>query len=440
MRDPRGMVGASPGTTAGTILALWNPGLPAGSSTSSSTAAATSLPSMSQHGGSVHAGGGAGTGAAGGSADAAAAAVAKSGGVGCGSWEHEAALSVYVIHGGREGRCLVVDHMEVVLHPLCLHLTSGLAADLQDYFSLKDVPEGGEAVAAVAGGTSGGGGGDASGALRGSPMKGGAAGAAGGGASSKVSGASRGGWLHRRGVSAELPTPEQPGPLEAAAMGQQQQQSRTVGGAPAAPRITPGLPPPSPDRPGLPPALVPAAMGAATGGSGPQPAGAVHGSTLSALGSSSSSSGVPSAGARARALTADSIAPDVPNRYGPLYRRGRLASRSHGSSSGDGGVLAAVQAVQSGTRHHKRVSSGGLPKAASHRGSNAGGVLVAGAAGAQQGGQRGSTAVRMGSRGPRVSYLYRFKHVRFNRMHARVTYDGPPLSLNDFRLVSDGWC
>lgn len=33
--------------------------------------------------------------------------------------------------------------------------------------------------------------------------------------------------------------------------------------------------------------------------------------------------------------------------------------------------------------------------------------------------------------------LIRFKHVRVNRMHARVTYDGQPISINDFGLVLD---
>ncbi len=37
---------------------------------------------------------------------------------------------------------------------------------------------------------------------------------------------------------------------------------------------------------------------------------------------------------------------------------------------------------------------------------------------------------------PRSHHKLRFKHVRFNRMHVRLTYDGPPIRLNDFRLVS----
>ena len=32
--------------------------------------------------------------------------------------------------------------------------------------------------------------------------------------------------------------------------------------------------------------------------------------------------------------------------------------------------------------------------------------------------------------------VYKFKHVRFNRIHVRLTYDGPPLSVTNFRLVS----
>jgi hypothetical protein len=31
----------------------------------------------------------------------------------------------------------------------------------------------------------------------------------------------------------------------------------------------------------------------------------------------------------------------------------------------------------------------------------------------------------------------RFEHVRFNRMHAKVTYKGPPVSINEFGLVLD---
>jgi hypothetical protein len=31
----------------------------------------------------------------------------------------------------------------------------------------------------------------------------------------------------------------------------------------------------------------------------------------------------------------------------------------------------------------------------------------------------------------------KFKHVRFNRMHARLTYEGPALSIRNFGLVLD---
>ena len=31
----------------------------------------------------------------------------------------------------------------------------------------------------------------------------------------------------------------------------------------------------------------------------------------------------------------------------------------------------------------------------------------------------------------------RFRHVRVNRMHARITYAGPPISITDFGLVLD---
>jgi hypothetical protein len=33
--------------------------------------------------------------------------------------------------------------------------------------------------------------------------------------------------------------------------------------------------------------------------------------------------------------------------------------------------------------------------------------------------------------------LFRFRHVRFNRMHALLTYEGPPLNVRDLKLVSE---
>eukprot|EP00798_Chlamydomonas_sp_ICE-L_P007148 gene7148-255_t len=85
MRDLQGLLGSAPGSLVGPILTVWNPDS---------------------------------------------------------SWEGDDALSIYTIHGGltHEG-AFVYDHIEVVLHPLIIHLTSNLANALQDYFQLKEEVE-----------------------------------------------------------------------------------------------------------------------------------------------------------------------------------------------------------------------------------------------------------------------------------------------------------
>lgn len=52
----------------------------------------------------------------------------------------------YVIHGALERDYVVYEHIEVLVHPLRLHLTYGLATALQDYFQLGKEDEPGAAA------------------------------------------------------------------------------------------------------------------------------------------------------------------------------------------------------------------------------------------------------------------------------------------------------
>jgi hypothetical protein len=54
------------------------------------------------------------------------------------SWERDELVRIYAIHGALEKRHVVYEHIEVLVHPIRVHLTAALAAALQDYFNLKD--------------------------------------------------------------------------------------------------------------------------------------------------------------------------------------------------------------------------------------------------------------------------------------------------------------
>jgi hypothetical protein len=54
------------------------------------------------------------------------------------SWEADELVRIYAIHGAMEARHVVYEHIEVLVHPIRLHLTAALAGALQDYFNLRD--------------------------------------------------------------------------------------------------------------------------------------------------------------------------------------------------------------------------------------------------------------------------------------------------------------
>lgn len=59
------------------------------------------------------------------------------------SWEADELVRIYAIHGAMEARHVVYEHIEVLVHPIRVHLTAALAGALQDYFNLRD-EEGGK--------------------------------------------------------------------------------------------------------------------------------------------------------------------------------------------------------------------------------------------------------------------------------------------------------
>lgn len=54
------------------------------------------------------------------------------------SWARDELVRIYAIHGALEKRHIVYEHIEVLVHPIRVHLTAALASALQDYFNLKD--------------------------------------------------------------------------------------------------------------------------------------------------------------------------------------------------------------------------------------------------------------------------------------------------------------
>lgn len=54
------------------------------------------------------------------------------------SWEADELVRIYAIHGAMEARHVVYEHIEVLVHPIRVHLTAALAGALQDYFNLRE--------------------------------------------------------------------------------------------------------------------------------------------------------------------------------------------------------------------------------------------------------------------------------------------------------------
>jgi hypothetical protein len=98
-------------------------------------------------------------------------------------------------------------------------------------------------------------------------------------------------------------------------------------------------------------------------------------------------------------------------------------------------------AAAAGAAAGASVGGGILPAAGAGSGAGLAGGAAAAGAGAQGAATPGGQAAAGGGdagrpRAPPVRSI-KFKHVRFNRMHARLTYEGPALSIRNFGLVLD---
>jgi hypothetical protein len=67
------------------------------------------------------------------------------------SWEADDLVRIYAIHGAMEARHVVYEHIEVLVHPIRVHLTAALAGALQDYFNLREEEAGKDKEAKPAG-------------------------------------------------------------------------------------------------------------------------------------------------------------------------------------------------------------------------------------------------------------------------------------------------
>ena len=105
----------------------------------------------------------------------------------------------------------------------------------------------------------------------------------------------------------------------------------------------------------------------------------------------------PAASSGRRAVTADSVCAEEPSRAGTAYRRRR-----------------------SGSQPAALTAAAGVP---ADKGSPA---KPAGAA--------ASSKLAVGSK---MTKTMRFRHVRFNKMYARLTWEGPPINITDWGIVLD---
>ncbi|KAF5836546.1 golgi-body localization protein domain-containing protein [Dunaliella salina] len=227
-------------------------------------------------------------------------------------WEHDNALTLYAIHGGKDPRMVVYDHIEVVLHPLLVHITFNLAQTLQDYFNLRE-PEECAPCREAAGNAPG------SSAQEGLPPK----------TLPKRTGSKKPSWLQRHS-------------------GQTPRVSEVQSGSSIQ-------------------------AGAQQGVQGPLTSGMARG------------------------------------------RSGYTKARSgRGVSSG--------QMPTSSAQQYQTLSA--LPSSTSSLSQ-------------QQQQQQHQTQQQLDKKEHNPKKTYRFKHVRFNRMHVRLSYEGPPLSVTNFMLVLD---
>ncbi|WIA10179.1 hypothetical protein OEZ85_010383 [Tetradesmus obliquus] len=328
------------------------------------------------------------------------------------SWERDELVRIYAIHGALEKRHVVYEHIEVLVHPIRVHLTAALAAALQDYFNLKD--EDSKLLPGAAG--KGGKGQPEAANARGGPKPAGVR-------EDKRRQTAPGdlapaiGTLGSAGVSSSAATPGTTRSKAVAGAGSGSS-STAAGAAAASPGVGP-LTASAPRRPSIFSRRVAAA--AASAGASPLSSDAAGGAGV--LGSAQPQIVVPpleldtaSVHSLEQGRAGAGLATPVDS---PATEAGQLpvAGLAAGSGADDAASLAVESVMDAASCYAASGSSGGAA-------AQAAGLQLAGAAAA-------AAAV------PASPGAIKFKHVRFNRVNARLTYEGPPLSISGFGLVLD---
>jgi hypothetical protein len=119
-------------------------------------------------------------------------------------------------------------------------------------------------------------------------------------------------------------------------------------------------------------------------------------------------------------------------RYGVVYRS-RAVQRGGGGGGGAGSLGADSGKGAAGNASGKQAGGSSTRGRFSRRSRQSGSVAVVG--GGSGAARVGGTAAAQAALEARAHPAYLFKHVRFNRMHVRLTYEGPPLGVRDFRVV-----
>ncbi|GIL87249.1 hypothetical protein Vretifemale_15344, partial [Volvox reticuliferus] len=397
------------------------------------------------------------------------------------SWDDDPLLRMYVVHGGVDAQYVTYEHIEVYLHPLQVRLTYALAHVLTDYFELRDEEreEGGgkdeEGVKGAGRREKSKGSGIVKAAESGATAVGGAA--AGGSGSmftspGKTGRSGGGGWFSRRSATT---LPDNTGAAAGAAA--QPIQSAVLGSGDIVPPATTGsaaagtmhggtsdpgqrmvmltLADPTQKLHASPSSdQLAAATGAAGVAASPQhiqiQSQSTHANPYSAAGAippftrvaaaareqgrhsrgsstvtdehataavmpSGVATAAPSAAEGAAVAEAFPAATVMAVRYGPTFRR---------RSDGRVAMLVDVAGTLVPTVPRVTAAAGQQPSGATGRGgrlAGSGGEGASDTAATWQG-----TGGRGRGRAPRQ---LRFRHVRFNRMAARLTYTGPRLSI-----------
>eukprot|EP00775_Hariotina_reticulata_P010874 gene10874-11028_t len=347
----------------------------------------------------------------------------------------EEMVRIYADHGALEKHHIVYEHIEVLVNPIRVHLTAALATALQDYFKLKDD--------------------DGS---RGRPASRDVKQPAPG----KAADAAR---TSKRTVREERRRQTAPGDLSQAVQASATSGKSALRPGPLAPG---GLLPTLFSRRQPAQAATPAAAAAAAALQPPTIAvpPTDFESSIQQVGEPGNSHATAAAAAAVGRLDSPavevSIGGHLPEAAQPSSVPDRLSEDGSSRLSGSGGGAAAdpdLQPAAAASTHNTQLSSSTPRIDVRGHGSSASvdeALLLAHAAAAASSAAPGSSpgtgtlhtsagssllplsspaAIKERRQGPVRSI--RFKHVRFNRVVVRVTWEGPPLSINNFGLVLD---